>query len=368
MLFVPAMWRDFNEHVEQPISYELYRRVFDEQNIAFGQPSQDDCDACITYKRHSNEKLENHLDDCELCLQSRQHLERAVKARHEYQNIDSEYTAYAVDMQKVILLPKLSIKEHYFVSRLVVFNETFACLSKGGKNLVVLWHEALSGRCASDVASAYIKAIEISNSEKVLFWADNCCSQNKNWCLFTALCTCVNAEWGPSEVKIKYLERGHTYLKADSIHGCIGKKMKKLSEIVTFSDFVELCSKSSKSIKPVMLETADFIAFTQGQRTRKTKKATLPLLSSICKVQFQKGCRSLFYKTDFESEEVEVDFLMPKFDHTTFPPRKAEPRGIPSTKKDGILKLLHSVPRAKKKFWLDLPVHESVKDLTCNVE
>ena len=47
-------------------------------------------------------------------------------------------SAYAVDTQKVILLPKLSIKEHYFVSRLVVFNETFACLNKSGKNLVVL--------------------------------------------------------------------------------------------------------------------------------------------------------------------------------------------------------------------------------------
>ena len=79
-----------------------------------------------------------------------------MKARHEYQNtanVDPEYTAYAVDMQEIILLPKLSTKEHHFVSRL--FNETFACLNKGGRNLVIPWHEALTGRCASDLASAF---------------------------------------------------------------------------------------------------------------------------------------------------------------------------------------------------------------------
>ena len=73
VLTVPAMWHDFNEHAEQPISYKLYRQVFAGENIAFGQPSRDDCDACITYKCHSNEKLENHPHDCELCEQSRQH-------------------------------------------------------------------------------------------------------------------------------------------------------------------------------------------------------------------------------------------------------------------------------------------------------
>jgi hypothetical protein len=39
-------------------------------------------------------------------------------------------SGYAVDMQKVIILPKLATKEIFFVRRLVGFNETFASLSE----------------------------------------------------------------------------------------------------------------------------------------------------------------------------------------------------------------------------------------------
>jgi hypothetical protein len=223
---------------------------------------------------------------------------------------------------------------------------------------------------AADVAASYIKAIELSNRAKILFWADNCCGLNKNWCLYTALCTCVNAEWGPEEITIKYLERGHTYLKADSIHAAIGKKMKKQSDIFTFPDFVDLCGAASKTIKPVVLEMDDFPLFTAEQRTRKTKtQEVLPMLSSICQVTFKKGARELFYKTDFTQEqETAIAFLKVKYNHSVFPGRRVDPRGIPSSKKDGIIKLLNCVPAAKKRFWLDLPTNDNAKDLVTHVE
>ncbi|CAH1997118.1 unnamed protein product, partial [Acanthoscelides obtectus] len=42
---------------------------------------------------------------------------------------------------------------------LVVFNETFASLHKDG-NICVMWHEAIRGRSATDVASAYYNEVE----------------------------------------------------------------------------------------------------------------------------------------------------------------------------------------------------------------
>ena len=41
-------------------------------------------------------------------------------------------------------------------------------------------------------------------------------------------------------------------MRADSVHGCIGLKMKKYQEIHTFDDFVELCQKASKKIKAMI--------------------------------------------------------------------------------------------------------------------
>ena len=49
-------------------------------------------------------------------------------------------------MQKIILLSKATLKKHFFVSRLVVFNETFASLKKDD-GFVILWHDAILGCC-----------------------------------------------------------------------------------------------------------------------------------------------------------------------------------------------------------------------------
>jgi hypothetical protein len=95
-------------------------------------------------------------------------------------------------MQKVILLPKMAIKNVFFCSRLVAFNETFAQLSKG-KSICVLWHGAIAGRGAKQVASAFYHLItKFPEKSKFIFWADNCAGQNKNWTLFSMFCVVVN--------------------------------------------------------------------------------------------------------------------------------------------------------------------------------
>ncbi|XP_038074870.1 uncharacterized protein LOC119742772 [Patiria miniata] len=80
----------------------------------------------------------------------------------------------------------MTIKEHFFVSRLVVFNETFASVKEDG-DFVILWHEAISGRLGVDVASTNIKCVNLCETDIVIFWADNCTGQNKNWALYTVL-------------------------------------------------------------------------------------------------------------------------------------------------------------------------------------
>jgi len=40
------------------------------------------------------------------------------------------------------------------VSRLVIFNETFASLTLDKPDYVILWHESVSSRLSRDVASA----------------------------------------------------------------------------------------------------------------------------------------------------------------------------------------------------------------------
>ena len=125
----------------------------------------------VLYIFHDSENYE-----CE-CTSYAKYKERYTNAREEYgKPIDSEFTAFTADMQKVILIPKLTTKDHVFINRLVVFNETFACLNSNnvGGNILILWHKGIPGRNADDVTSAYVKLIWAVDCLKLLIWVDNC--------------------------------------------------------------------------------------------------------------------------------------------------------------------------------------------------
>ena len=91
-------------------------------------------------------------------------------------------------------------------------------MSNDNPDYVICWQEEIACRLAGNVASSFIKCIILDATSHILFWADNCSGQNKNLTLYTALVQCVNAAWGPD------LQEGHTFMKADSVHGGIGRK------------------------------------------------------------------------------------------------------------------------------------------------
>lgn len=344
-LTIRSMHSDFNsKHAN--VAYETYRRVFEKENIGFSAPSQDDCGNCSSFKNHvcsnpenpENKNIQNNPADlsleqtnientetdtptgCEACMQYKKHRERYRIAREEYtkdskQEFHENTDIYAVDMQKVIIIPKMTIKNSFFVSRLVVFHETFANLKQGGENMCVIWHEAIMGRNSPDVTSAYYNMIKRlqDTTQHVIFWADNCTSQNKNWILFTACITFVNEEWGPETITFKYFEPGHSFMKADSIHGQIGKKWKQATEILDFEDLENLIRSSNKKNHIVSLRPEDFRKFENGCLLRK-KDSSTPKLQEIKQVQFRKGCRKLFFKRELEEDDYnEVSILKPKF-------------------------------------------------------
>ena len=106
------------------------------------------------------------------------------------------------------------------MSPLVVYNETFASIY-GEVDLHILLYEAIAGRNASHVASAYSKVILSCNTEKGVSWVVNCPPQNKNWTLYTAMAGAENQDKRPQVIMFKYFEPGHTFMRDDSVHGTI---------------------------------------------------------------------------------------------------------------------------------------------------
>ena len=140
-----ALYQDFVSKGHE-ISYESYRQIFASENIGFGENRTDDCEVCLQFERHKHEIPQDHVTEtCEICEKSLKHLQKAKSARQKYREDMQQPNAYAMDMQKVILIPKLTTKESFFVSRLVCFNETLASGEKGDKNFAGMWHEGISG-------------------------------------------------------------------------------------------------------------------------------------------------------------------------------------------------------------------------------
>ena len=151
------MWKDFL-HTIGLVSYSKYWKVFRGQRITFGAPNADLCEICEENKEHRRERGVHSLADCEQCSKHAIHQANAAISRKQY--ADDRNTqwpkgccAFAVDMQRVLLVPIMKSKRAFFTSRLVCFNETFDCLS-GERDICVLWNQATAGRNADDVASA----------------------------------------------------------------------------------------------------------------------------------------------------------------------------------------------------------------------
>ena len=165
-----------------------------------------------------------------------------------------------------------------------------------------------------------------------------------------------------------YFESGHTFVRADSAHGSIGKKMKKCPEICTFQNFVDVCDKPGAKIKPIVMQYYDFYEFECRHCSRKTRKITLPHLDSISAAEFRKRSRAMWFKHGFEGDYLEVHFLKPRFRLDVTPPTKNQPRGISRVKRQNMLQLADSFPAAKRKFWLEIPVNDRNDDLVEHLE
>ena len=181
------------------------------------------------------------------------------------------------------------VKTIVFTRQIVVYNETFAPLgdkkskSKTTKPVAMTWHEGEGKRSSQEICTAYIKFLNNGTNrdiENVTFWVDNCSAQNKCWWLFTALCDAINNERNMDlqSVTLKYFEKGHSFMSADSYHRLVEKGMKSVKNVYDFDDWLGVFDIDGKS---VVLNSADFIAYPRGVSEKSKFTQDKPLLDVI---------------------------------------------------------------------------------------
>ena len=278
---------------------------------------------------------------------------------------------------KVSLIPILPHKAAVFTPRLVVFNETFAPVVKKGarsdrkKPLAVLWHEAVAGRDADDVAAAFWHfLLQNRDMKRITIYADNCTAQQKSWLFVAMLITYLQQTSNITEkITLKYLEPGHTAMSADSVHQVIQKKVAKSNTVCDFQDFVTLTECSGVVVKTMNPE--DFLHFEDGVSRKKLttlgKERVRPNIHHFRVLQARRGSEKIYVKTSHTEQTWRTyDLMKATYDSTEAPPHRDAPRGVKQGKIEEICRaLLPLMPEHKRHFWKNLrdECARSVRDL-----
>lgn len=357
-------------------------------NISFAHLGHEECEVCENHKLHNVSHSRENLDlDCEICKSWQIHKKKFTVARKAYKEdvkkskIVSDTLFFSADLQKVIMLPRLEMfKSVIFTPRIIVFNESFVPLGTNSKYkpVAVVWHEAIAGRKKEEIISCFHQFFILHrDSENIVVWLDNCSAQNKNWALISFLIYIINsAEIETKEICLKFFEKGHTFMSADSFHHQVEMALKSKKKVYDFPDFCD-CVKAANSgrvlVKQMRIE--DFSTWPDYASQAALKKIKpRPYLSEMTVVKVVRGSYKLMYKNDFEDDFTEIDVIHKKCAKTGCPkpPPRQNCRGICLKKKEQLLKVFSDassvMPASRLSFWENLPASETVTDLISHFE
>ena len=226
----------------------------------------------------------------------------------------------------------------------------------------MLWHDGISGRSAADLASAYWRFFYfVDSAVDLIVWADNCTAQQKNYLFFTTLIQAVN-HFRFKKITIKFLKRGHTAMKSDSVHAGIEREVRKRSNVYDFESFIDVVEQANSGFNKVLvMKVEHFKDFANGMRQRKPEDGHPPIAHFV-KVEARKGSRSIFYALDHEDEIfVEMDLLREGI--SLIPPSShISQKGVSQGRKHDILKnCCPLMPEEYRKFWNELSISEPEK-------
>lgn len=200
---------------------------FKRLNLAFFQPKKDLCDLCCSYeaKNISEEVYQQHVNA----------KERARKEKRDDKYIakteGSGYSVWTMDLEAVLLSPKLNASALYYKTKLSCHNFTLYNLSNG--NVLCYFWDETQGEITANIFSSCVYDFlkELINQDPtihtIILYSDSCPYQNKNCMLSNAILHFATT-YGKVVIQ-KYLLKGHTQMEVDSVHSVIERQVKQTS-------------------------------------------------------------------------------------------------------------------------------------------
>ncbi|CAG5043443.1 unnamed protein product [Parnassius apollo] len=203
----------------------------------------------------------------------RSHLKKKETARqnkdNDKNNTEDDVLVYTMDVQAVLLCPRIQASAVYYKTKLKVHNYTHYNL-KTKAVICYLWHEGSGGLDSDVFTSIMMKHLKAElekapNTKKIILWNDGCGYQNRSLNLSNALIE-LSVEKNII-IEQKYLEVGHTQMEVDSIHSSIERKLPPHREIFIPGDYINIIKSARSKPEPykvVCLSYSDFSRYEGG--------------------------------------------------------------------------------------------------------
>jgi len=223
------------EHQEIPVNINIYRKIFNEYDpkLRFYMPKKDQCTKCNIFKAASEEQ------QILLRLEWEQHKERekeamTSKTEDKQKAIDNKgvnFRSISFDLQAILNLPYAGDSQIYYMRTLSAYNFT-NFENSNAHGYCYLWDESNGSKGSSEIGSCilqYLYSLPDSVSHVSTF-SDTCGGQNRNKNVAAAMLYAVSNIEHLKIIDMKFMESGHSYLEADSMHSTIerARKHKKI--------------------------------------------------------------------------------------------------------------------------------------------
>lgn len=362
-LNLTRMYNLYLETTENPVKFQMYSDIFNyEYNFAFFKPKKDLCDRCEAYKIIRNPSEE----------------EKSIQKEHErkklvgYQESERDRTRYkkgnatnacilTFDLQNVFSLPKANVGHYYYRSKLNCYNLTAHCnINNNVYNAI--WHEFISGRGGTHIASALVKILkkvveDNPHLETIILWSDSCVPQNRNCIMSCALQHFLMSPFSKNvkTIEHKYSEPGHGSIQAiDSAHSCIEKYVKDL-EIWTPMNLIRILTHMPPHWKfkftVLQMQENDYLDYQAVARTMSYRSIPYSKVKHIIYKKDQ--IFNISYRELFESEMTELTLQQYKKTCVIWPsvPQLKQTVGVSDEKKEAFKAMLPQIPLVERPLY-----------------
>lgn len=328
---------------------------FKEQNLGFYQPKKDQCDTCCSFKTQniSEEDYAKHV--------AKKNRARSEKEKDKVTaQKDKTVSAWTMDLQALLLCPRLQASALYYKTKLSVHNFTLYNLTTK-KVLCYVWDESHGHVTANEFVSCIIDCLETvlsedKNIKKIILYSDGCGYQNRNAILANALLDFAIRR--KVEVIQKFLVRGHTQMEVDSAHSIIERGLK--NKLINYpGDYIQVME-NVRPAQPFIVKSLkydffnDFSSLGYYSSIRPGRKVGDPQVHDLRALHYL-PTKTILYQVDFDVPLQELEHRERKAQLGQVKKLYTRQRKIKETKYKHLQELKVVIPAIFHSFYDDLP-------------